>query len=932
MDQEGSDAASINAAAVANDIMSLPNGGTYTFAGEPDDTITLNISDGNDRIIDGNSLSMPAISGRLHFAITNTGSGTITFKNMTLTNPGSYASSGGIGITGGKYVFENCLFSGLTNTAVVFNGNTNSADFNGCTFNGNVRGILLSPGNASYNAKFNIDNCFFNNNIMSSSINEARGAAIHVKSAEQVSVKISCSAFTGNEVRGTSTVSAGNNRVDGGAIALDVPKYGGLRNTVLEICDSYFEDNFAQDDGGAISIDGYQYATAVKSSIWNCTFTGNKAAGATYYAKMVITAGITNGSGGAIVYYGLTDSSISNSTFYNNGITNGYTGAGTNCGNVGGGGAVAVDTDDSILDPAVLPPVPILSNNIFVGNYVNKSVNKTTPVLGVDLEARFGVKATGYTGNVYVNSGADADRQNTATVARPLTNNGNIGYDNGALQADGITPVYDIASPGKGLLGITSYANDLGISTANKITVGNIFIMDSGLPVKKTLGNPIGAGSDMGQRYYYLPSPTSDELYRDGSGPYFDSAHGATDSLGNSRDAFPSAGTVEIHWTKFNPGANGGWSSVPTQIGNPADAAESYYVVKSLNFATNGIYYVVTDKGLPSPKIAAMPRTALVPDSAQYGFAGWRSSHPDMGWWDQVWADANGVTEKTVADYLLAHPMTDLPQDAFPLYQPGALVPSVKQTLTAEWNSNKYRVDFSLNYPDPPAHQTAEDNFWLPGISDITQGGYDSAGSAIIAPPYVGVLFGDHILQPKADPIRAGCMFKGWYRDPGLQNAWDFSSDTISGDTVIYAKWAMCRSVVFHSTDGAFITAGDTAEIQQIEIGSLIPRPGTAPAVPVPTYGGYVIAGWYVGDEFGEYTTARIWSFGYDVLAAPDPPTIPYVALHLYAEWTVAIIEHIITADSDADSDISPRGSISVSAGDDITFVFSAKPGYLISA
>jgi hypothetical protein len=81
-----------------------------------------------------------------------------------------------------------------------------------------------------------------------------------------------------------------------------------------------------------------------------------------------------------------------------------------------------------------------------------------------------------------------------------------------------------------------------------------------------------------------------------------------------------------------------------------------------------------------------------------------------MGWWDAGWASSNGITESSVAEFLLSNPVSDLPLDAFPLYQPGQLVPSTKQTLTAEWNLNEYRVDFSLNYAYPPAYPDAAHN------------------------------------------------------------------------------------------------------------------------------------------------------------------------------------------------------------------------------
>ena len=917
-------AAPVDATTVANDIMSLPDGGTYTFTDEPDDVIVLNISDGNNRFIDGNGLSLPANGGRLHFSITNTGSGTITFVNMKLTNPGAYGASGGISISGGKYVFENCTFVGLTNAAVYFNGNQNSADFVDCTFKNNTnKSIVLSSGTAAAQAKFDIMRCYFNGNTVTDGWWACRGAAIGINSysVAYVDIDVHDSAFTGNKVIGTATGSGANNNCDGGAIAVNAENGTSALTVRLNIWDNYFENNFAQDDGGAIFVMGNATVKTITSNIWNCTFTGNTCAGAGYWTSkttwgITVSAGITNGSGGAISYYGLTDSSVTNCTFYNNGVTNVHVGSWNNYGNVGGGGAIGVDTHDYITDPLLLPPAPVLSNNIFVANYVKNSVYElntvNVPGLGtIDLGAQYGVVATPYTGNVFVMTGADADRQNPLVIARPITNNGNIGYDNG-------NNVFDTKGGGSGLMGITRYKDDLGIDVESGLTVENIFInVSGGIPVKEILGSPVGASGEAGQRYYYMPSPRSDELYRDGSGPYYDSALTAVDTLGNPRDIFPSAGAVEIYWTKFNPGAEGDWSVVPAQIGNPADITKPYFVVQSLNFLTNKMYYVVTGVGLPSPEIVAMPRSALTPDNPQYGFAGWRSSQPDMGWWDAAWASANGIAETNVSDFLLVHAVSELPPDAFPLHQPGQLVPSTKQILTAEWNRFVYRVDFSLNYADPPAHPNAADNYWLPSLADITQGGYESA-MGIVAPPYTNVPYGDRIYLPKADPVRAGYVLTGWYKEPGLINAWDFASDTIQGDAVLYASWAPACNVVYHD-DGA-----DT---------------GSAPADPDSPYpAGSTVT------VLGEGTLARTGFAFAGWSASPDSSSPDYKQggkfvivrdTDLYPVWIVSggatedKVFHIHSS-ADSGSSIDPSGTVIVTIGGSATFTFSAREGYEI--
>jgi len=51
------------------------------------------------------------------------------------------------------------------------------------------------------------------------------------------------------------------------------------------------------------------------------------------------------------------------------------------------------------------------------------------------------------------------------------------------------------------------------------------------------------------------------------------------------------------------------------------------------------------------------------------------------------------------------------------------------------------------------------------------------------------VAYGARLTAPAA-PVREGHSFVGWYKDPACASAWNFASDTVTGDTTLYAKWA----------------------------------------------------------------------------------------------------------------------------------------------
>ena len=57
------------------------------------------------------------------------------------------------------------------------------------------------------------------------------------------------------------------------------------------------------------------------------------------------------------------------------------------------------------------------------------------------------------------------------------------------------------------------------------------------------------------------------------------------------------------------------------------------------------------------------------------------------------------------------------------------------------------------------------------------------------APDSDTVADGSIIVNEPTSPSEEGYEFKGWYKDPGFENAWDFETDAITEDTTLYAKW-----------------------------------------------------------------------------------------------------------------------------------------------
>jgi uncharacterized repeat protein (TIGR02543 family) len=50
------------------------------------------------------------------------------------------------------------------------------------------------------------------------------------------------------------------------------------------------------------------------------------------------------------------------------------------------------------------------------------------------------------------------------------------------------------------------------------------------------------------------------------------------------------------------------------------------------------------------------------------------------------------------------------------------------------------------------------------------------------------VIFNSSVIKPK-DPTKKGYTFGGWFKDEGYINAWNFRTDKVTSDTILYAKW-----------------------------------------------------------------------------------------------------------------------------------------------
>jgi len=150
-------------------------------------------------------------------------------------------------------------------------------------------------------------------------------------------------------------------------------------------------------------------------------------------------------------------------------------------------------------------------------------------------------------------------------------------------------------------------------------------------------------------------------------------------------------------------------------------------------------------------------------------------------------------------------------------------------TLYAKWTINRYTVNFNSN------------------------------GGSKVNPKTTN--YNTIITAPTA-PKRIGYTFVGWYKDSSGKIPWNFSTDKVTGNTTLYAKWTINRYTVNFNSNG-----GSKVNPKTTNYNTII----TAPTAPKRT--GYTFVGWYK-DSSGKTP----WNFSKDKVTAKTT---------LYAKWVV---------------------------------------------
>lgn len=133
-----------------------------------------------------------------------------------------------------------------------------------------------------------------------------------------------------------------------------------------------------------------------------------------------------------------------------------------------------------------------------------------------------------------------------------------------------------------------------------------------------------------------------------------------------------------------------------------------------------------------------------------------------------------------------------------------------------------------------------------------------NGGSEIHTQP---VAYNNTLIKP-ADPNKTGYSFGGWYKEAACINVWNISTDKVTSNITLFAKWTINKYTVSFNSQGGTAVAKTTVNYNTII---------ASPAVPQKT--GYTFGGWY-----SDAVCITKWNFATNKVTG---------SITLYAKWSI---------------------------------------------
>ena len=113
---------------------------------------------------------------------------------------------------------------------------------------------------------------------------------------------------------------------------------------------------------------------------------------------------------------------------------------------------------------------------------------------------------------------------------------------------------------------------------------------------------------------------------------------------------------------------------------------------------------------------------------------------------------------------------------------------------------------------------------------------FDTDGGTVI--PALSVACGGYVAQPSTDPEKDGFGFNEWYTTPDGLTVFSFTTQNITADCAIYAKWVPIYLVTYDKNGGTGSVPVDTKEYRNGDTATVAGNIGNL------TRGGYEFGGW----------------------------------------------------------------------------------------
>ena len=147
-------------------------------------------------------------------------------------------------------------------------------------------------------------------------------------------------------------------------------------------------------------------------------------------------------------------------------------------------------------------------------------------------------------------------------------------------------------------------------------------------------------------------------------------------------------------------------------------------------------------------------------------------------------------------------------------------------------------------------HQIADNLGWFGNINATFSPKnytvqFSMNGKSGTAPSDATVAYGGTVTKPN-DPTSTGYKFDGWYKESACTNKWNFTTDTISGNTTLYAKWTTSSySITYNNLQGTTTSNPTSYNIETATFTLSNPTARTH----------YSFLGWYTSLEGGTKVT-----------------------------------------------------------------------------